>query len=219
MTTDPQTRPPDPPPSSGVLRFALTAGAWFIGLFGLMRLGWVERQILLPFAQLQADQLTGVQTDAVYVDASCSGGDAMALCLGAVLAFPAPWSARLRGAGGGLLVIGCPTNRDHLRNLSKRYSMNTPLTQRNSSHHVHAKTGGRVRVRSLAARGLAVVLIALAARLALPLQTDPTPTVTISADKTSAVFKEDDITYTLTRTGSTTAALPVTVLLSTPLRP
>ena len=108
MTTDPQTRPPDPPPSSGVLRFALTAGAWCIGLFGLMRLGWVERQILLPFAQLQervADQLTGVQTDAVYVDASCSGGDAMALCLGAVLAFPATWSARLRGAGVGLLVI------------------------------------------------------------------------------------------------------------------
>ena len=39
MTTDPQTRPPDPPPSSGVLRFALTAGAWCVGLFGLMRLG------------------------------------------------------------------------------------------------------------------------------------------------------------------------------------
>ena len=108
MTTDPQTRPPDPPPSSGVLRFALTAGAWFVGLFGLMRLGWVERQLLVPFAQLQervADQLTGAPTDAVYVDASCSGGDAMALCLGAVLAFPATWSARLRGAGIGLLVI------------------------------------------------------------------------------------------------------------------
>ena len=106
MTTDPPTRPPDP--SSGVLRFALTAGAWFIGLFGLMRLGWVERQLLVPFAQLQervADQLTGAPTDAVYVDASCSGGDAMALCLGAVLAFPAPWSARLRGVGVGLLVI------------------------------------------------------------------------------------------------------------------
>ena len=108
MTTDPQTRPPDQPPSSGVLRFALTAGAWCIGLFGVMRLGWVERQLLVPFAQLQervADQLTGAPTDAVYVDASCSGGDAMALCLGAVLAFPAPWSARLRGAGIGLLVI------------------------------------------------------------------------------------------------------------------
>ena len=36
-----------------------------------------------------------------------------------------------------------------------------------------------------------------------------TPTVSISADKTTAVFKEDGITYTLTRTGSTTAALPV----------
>ena len=118
MTTDPQTRPPDP--ASGVLRFALTAGAWFIGLFGLMRLGWVERQILVPFAQLQervADQLTGVQTDAVYVDASCSGGDAMALCLGAVLAFPATWSARLRGAGIGLLVIAA-FNTVRIGNLS-----------------------------------------------------------------------------------------------------
>ena len=92
--------------------------------------------------------------------------------------------------------------------------MNTPLTQRNSSHHVHAKTVGRVRVRSLAARGLAVVLIALAASLALPLQAQAqTPTVTISADKTSAVFKEDDITYTLMRTGPFDTALPVTVRL------
>ena len=41
-----------------------------------------------------------------------------------------------------------------------------------------------------------------------------TPTVSISADKTSATFKEDDITYTLTRSGSTTAALPVTVTLT-----
>ena len=108
MTTDPQTRPPAPPPASGVLRFALTAGACSSACSGLMRLGWVERQLLVPFAQLQervADQLTGAPTDAVYVDASCSGGDAMALCLGAVLAFPAPWSARLRGAGIGLLVI------------------------------------------------------------------------------------------------------------------
>ena len=38
--------------------------------------------------------------------------------------------------------------------------------------------------------------------------------VSISADKTSAVFKEDGITYTLTRTGSTAAALPVSVTLT-----
>ena len=41
-----------------------------------------------------------------------------------------------------------------------------------------------------------------------------TPTVSISANKTSAVFKEDGITYTLTRSGATTAALPVMVTLT-----
>ena len=40
------------------------------------------------------------------------------------------------------------------------------------------------------------------------------PTVTISADKTSAAFKVDDITYTLTHSGLTTAAVPVTVTLT-----
>ena len=151
MTTDPQTRPPDPPPSSGVLRFALTAGAWFIGLFGLMRLGWVERQILLPFAQLQervADQLTGVQTDAVYVDASCSGGDAMALCLGAVLAFPATWSARLRGAGVGLLVIAA-FNIVRIGNLSllaTNLHASRPPACLHLAGHPH-RGGGRLCVR------------------------------------------------------------------------
>ena len=43
---------------------------------------------------------------------------------------------------------------------------------------------------------------------------EATPAVSISADKTSAVFKEDGITYTLTRSGSTTAALPVMVTLT-----
>ena len=41
-----------------------------------------------------------------------------------------------------------------------------------------------------------------------------TPTVSISADKTTAVFKQEGITYTLTRTGATTAALPVSVTLT-----
>ena len=43
---------------------------------------------------------------------------------------------------------------------------------------------------------------------------EATPTVSISADTTSAVFKQDGITYTLTRSGSTTAALPVEVTLT-----
>ena len=64
-------------------------------------------------------------------------------------------------------------------------------------------------------RAAAAVLVAFAALQALPLQAQvqETPTVTIAADKTIAVFKEDGITYTLTRTGSTTDALPVTVRL------
>ena len=41
-----------------------------------------------------------------------------------------------------------------------------------------------------------------------------TPTVSISADKTTAVYREDTITYTLTRIGSTAAALPVSVTLT-----
>ena len=105
-------KPADPAPagsaSDGMLRFTLVTGAWFVGLFGLMRLPWVERTLLEPFAQLQqgvADQLTGAPSDLVYADASCSGGDPMALCAGAVLAFPAAWGARLRGAAVGLTVI------------------------------------------------------------------------------------------------------------------
>ena len=108
MTTAPQPPPPTPP-ASGMLRFALTAAAWFIGLFGVLRLDWVERAVLEPMAQLQqrvADQLTGAPSNLIYADASCSGGDAMALCLGAVMAFPAAtWSARLRGAAMGVGVI------------------------------------------------------------------------------------------------------------------
>lgn len=95
-------------PRRGGLRFAATIGAWFVGLFGLMRLGWVENTLLTPFAQLQqrvAEQLTGVTSGLLYADASCSGGDPMALCMGAIFAYPAAWGARLRGAAAGLAAI------------------------------------------------------------------------------------------------------------------
>ena len=94
--------------SGGSLRFALTIGAWFVGLFGLMRLGWVEHTLLTPFAQIQqrvAEQLTGVTSGLLYADASCSGGDPMALCMGAIFAYPAAWGSRLRGAAVGLIAI------------------------------------------------------------------------------------------------------------------
>ena len=92
----------------GGLRFAVTIGAWFVGLFGLMRLGWVESNLLTPFAQLQqrvAEQLMGVKSGMLYADASCSGGDPMALCMGAIFAYPAAWGSRLQGAAVGLAAI------------------------------------------------------------------------------------------------------------------
>ena len=99
---------PAPNAAPGGTRFVLTLGAWFVGLFGLMRLGWVEDNLLTPLAQIQqqvADQLTGAHTDLLVFNASCSGGDPMALCAGAILAYPAAWGARLRGAALGLLAI------------------------------------------------------------------------------------------------------------------
>ena len=101
---------PEPGGTEGnaMLRFTLVTGAWFVGLFGLMRLPWVERAVLTPFAEVQqrvADQLTGAPSDLVYADASCSGGDPLALCAGAIFAFPATWGERLRGAAVGFTLI------------------------------------------------------------------------------------------------------------------
>ena len=73
-----------------------------------MRLPWVERVVLTPFAEVQqrvADQLTGAPSNLVYADASCSGGDPLALCAGAIFAFPATWGERLRGAAVGFTLI------------------------------------------------------------------------------------------------------------------
>ena len=105
---------------NAMLRFTLVTGAWFVGLFGLMRLPWVERVVLTPFAEVQqrvADQLTGAPSDLVYADASCSGGDPLALCAGAIFAFPATWGARLRGAAVGFTLITA-VNVVRLGNLS-----------------------------------------------------------------------------------------------------
>ena len=98
----------DAPEGNAMLRFTLITGAWFVGLFGLMRLRWVEQSLLTPFAAVQqrvADQLTGAPSNLVYADASCSGGDPLALCAGAIFAFPATWGARLRGVAVGFTLI------------------------------------------------------------------------------------------------------------------
>lgn len=90
------------------LNFALRGVAWSLGLFGLMRVGWVETHAVLPLTLLQARvAASGFGTPALPIEVTlaCSGADALALCAGAILAYPATWPMRLRGAGGGIVLI------------------------------------------------------------------------------------------------------------------
>src|ERR1700675_2538391 len=83
------------------VKFALHGVAWSLGLFGLLRLNWTEAHAVLPFTRVQAAAavgLFGTSTLPVEVTLACSGADALALCLGAILAYPVGWRMRLAGA-------------------------------------------------------------------------------------------------------------------------
>src|ERR1700730_1783820 len=89
--------------------FGFRGVAWSLGLFGLLRLNWTEAHVVLPFTRMQAGLagLFGPPGLPLAVTLSCSGADALALCLGAVCAYPAPWRVRVAGAGGGAALILC----------------------------------------------------------------------------------------------------------------
>jgi len=89
-------------------RFVLRGTAASLGLFGLLRLPWIETHAVLPFVRMQgalAVRLFGTPSLPVETTLACSGTDAMALCLGAVLAYPVPWRRRLAGAAAGVALI------------------------------------------------------------------------------------------------------------------
>jgi exosortase/archaeosortase family protein len=93
---------------SHALEFALAGVAWTVGLFGLLRLGWFETHAVLPLTALQgrfAAHAFGAPALPVQVTLACSGADALALCAGAILAYPAIWPMRLAGAAGGVGLI------------------------------------------------------------------------------------------------------------------
>jgi exosortase/archaeosortase family protein len=100
---------------TAAFKFALRGVAWSLGLFGLSRLNWTEAHAVLPFTGVQAGLAVGLfGTPALPVEATlaCSGADSLALCLGAVLAYPVPWRKRLAGATGGAgLILGLNTLR------------------------------------------------------------------------------------------------------------
>ncbi|HZR23557.1 MAG TPA: hypothetical protein VFA59_08230 [Vicinamibacterales bacterium] len=102
--------PTDTVRSPTAVSFALRAVAWSLAFFGVLRLTWIEAHILLPFSRLQgvaATRLVGTSTLPVAVTLACSGADALALCVGTVLAYPVLWRKRLAGAvGGAALILG-----------------------------------------------------------------------------------------------------------------
>jgi exosortase/archaeosortase family protein len=95
--------------------FALRGVGWSVGFFGLLRLNWTELHAVLPLTRAQAALATGLfGTSALPVEVTlaCSGADALALCLGAVLAYPVKWRTRLAGvSGGAALILGLNTLR------------------------------------------------------------------------------------------------------------
>lgn len=95
-------------PRSPAFKFALGAAAWGLGLFGVLRLSWVELHAVLPLTQFQgrlAERAFGAPSLPIDVTLACSGADAIAMCAGAILAYPVAWRTRFAGAAGGMALI------------------------------------------------------------------------------------------------------------------
>jgi exosortase/archaeosortase family protein len=89
-------------------KYFLKAVATGFSLFGLLRLPWVETHVVLPVTRLQGDVAAsafGVSAAPISVTLACSGTEVIAMCLGAVLAYPVRWSARALGAFVILAII------------------------------------------------------------------------------------------------------------------
>ena len=90
------------------VKFALRSAGYSLAFFGLIRLDWIESHVVLPLAAFQgalAFDVVGAATSPVEVTLACSGADALALCVGSVLAYPVPWRTRGWGAIGGTALI------------------------------------------------------------------------------------------------------------------
>ena len=88
--------------------FVLRAIAWSLGLFGLLRLTFVEQSLIVALLQMQGAVVHwyfASEASSVTITSSCSAADVMAMCLGVVLAYPAPWKRRLTGAALGVVLI------------------------------------------------------------------------------------------------------------------
>ena len=95
-------------PRTQARNFALRGVAWSLGFFGLIRLAWFEAHAILPLTHLEAaiaQRGFGLPVAPIEITLACSGADALALCVGAILAYPTRWQMRLAGAAGGIGLI------------------------------------------------------------------------------------------------------------------
>ncbi|MDX1632569.1 MAG: exosortase H [Thermoanaerobaculia bacterium] len=113
----------DPPlPRRPEVRFLALFLILLLGSFTLLSLRPVNDRVIEPFTasiarvsgvalEVVGEQITREGTVlrspefAVNIENGCNGVEAMVIFLAAVLAFPAPWSARLAGLGLGIVVI------------------------------------------------------------------------------------------------------------------
>jgi exosortase/archaeosortase family protein len=82
--------------------------AWSLAFFGLIRLAWFEAHAIVPLTQMEAgiaQRGFGLPAAPIEITLACSGADALALCVGAILAYPVRWPMRLAGAAGGIGII------------------------------------------------------------------------------------------------------------------
>lgn len=95
-------------PRAPASSFAIRGLAWGLAAFGLLRLPWVEAHGVLPLTRFQgqlAALFTGAPLLTVDVTLACSGAELMAICAGAMLAYPSRWRTRIAGLLCGLTLI------------------------------------------------------------------------------------------------------------------
>ncbi|MEO6222221.1 MAG: methyltransferase domain-containing protein, partial [Vicinamibacterales bacterium] len=90
--------------------FFARATMWSLGLFGLIRVGWIDQHLIDALVEFQKTVVFWYGTTpnpGIAVNSSCSGADVMALCAGVLLAYPIAWPRRIAGAvvGVGMILV------------------------------------------------------------------------------------------------------------------
>ncbi len=95
-------------PAGSPRAFLVRAAFWNLALFGVIRLTWFDQEIIGRLVEFQKAVVLwygATPHPGIVVNSSCSGADVMALCAGALLAYPDAWRRRITGAALGIGLI------------------------------------------------------------------------------------------------------------------